>query len=57
MEETTLVQDIANAVKGLDFAPLYETVVELIPTVLPVGIMIIGLKKGIGFVFNTIKSF
>ena len=55
MEE--LVTQIGTAVSGLDFAPLYETVITLIPTVLPVGIMIIGLKKGISFVFSTIKSF
>lgn len=53
----TLVEQIATAVGGLDFAPLYQTVVSLIPTVLPVGIMVVGLKKGISFVFSTIRSF
>lgn len=40
METATLVEQIATAVGGLDFAPLYQTVVSLIPTVLPVGIMV-----------------
>ena len=57
MEEKTFVQEISTAVSGLDFKPLYETVISLIPVLMPVGIMIIGLKKGISFLFSTIKSF
>ena len=57
MEENTFVQEISTAVSGLDFKPLYETVISLIPVLMPVGIMIIGLKKGISFLFSTIKSF
>jgi hypothetical protein len=57
METAALTQQIATAVSGLSFEPLYETIVSLIPTVLPVGIGLIGLKKGISFVFSTIRSF
>lgn len=57
MDAVNLTEQIATAVSGLEFEPLYQTIVSLIPTVLPVGIGLIGLKKGISFVFSTIRSF
>lgn len=40
---TTLTQELSTAISGLDFAPLYSVMVELIPTVLTVGISIAGM--------------
>lgn len=54
---STLAQELSTAVSGLDFAPLYSVMVELIPTVLTVGISIAGIKKGVSFVMGTIFSY
>ena len=53
----TLVQELGTAISGLDFSPLYAVMVDLIPTVLTVGISIAGIKKGVSFVMNTIFNF
>lgn len=52
-----LVTDLGTAISGLDFSPLYAVMIDLIPTVLTVGITIAGIKKGISFVMGTIFSF
>ena len=52
-----LTEELGSAIQGLDFAPLYTVMVDLIPTVLTVGISIAGIKKGVSFVMGTIFSF
>lgn len=52
-----LTESITTAVSGLDFSPLYETLISLIPVLMPISIGILGLKRAISFVFSTIKSF
>lgn len=52
-----LTEQITTAVSGLDFSPLYETLIGLIPVIMPISIGIIGLKRAISFVFSSIKSF
>lgn len=56
-ELSALAQELGTAIKTIDFSPLYSVMVELIPTVLTVGISIAGIKKGVSFVMGTIFSF
>lgn len=53
----TLVEELGTNIAGLDFSPLYAVMVDLIPTVLTVGISIAGIKKGVSFVMGTIFNF
>ena len=55
MEE--LITELGTNISALNFSPLYKVMVDLIPTVLTVGITIAGIKKGISFVMSTIFNF
>ena len=52
-----LITELGTNISALDFSPLYKVMVDLIPTVLGVGITIAGIKKGISFVMGTIFNF
>ena len=54
---SALVTELGTNIAGLDFSPLYAVMVDLIPTVLTVGISIAGIKKGVSFVMGTIFNF
>ncbi len=54
---SALVETLGTNIAGLDFSPLYSVMVDLIPTVLTVGISIAGIKKGVSFVMGTIFNF
>ena len=54
---TQLTTQMTSAIGELDFTPLYSGMINVLPTVMGVGIAIAGLKKTVSFVFGTLFSF
>ena len=52
--ETTSV--IAPALNGVDLTGVYDEYVALIPTLIPIAVSCIAIKKGIGFLLSTLQS-
>ena len=47
---------IAPALDGVNLTGVYDEYVALIPTLIPIAVSCIAIKKGIGFLLSTLQS-
>lgn len=48
--------EISKAITSSDLTGVLDEIIALLPTVIPVVIGFIGLRKGIKFLFSTLRS-
>ena len=47
---------IAGALSGVDFTIITTEFVSVIPVILPVALTFIAIRKGLGFLFGTLRG-
>lgn len=47
---------LAEALKGITMTDITAEIVGVLPIVLPVAITLMALRKGIGFLFSTLRG-
>lgn len=52
----TTVTNIAELVKDVEFGAILSEIKSLVPIVLPVSIAFIAFRKGMGFLFSSLRK-
>lgn len=47
---------IAGALSGVDFSVITTEFISVIPVILPVALTFIAIRKGLGFLFGTLRG-
>ena len=50
-----IASQLDTAIEGINFKPLYQPFIMLLPTCIGLGCVFAGIKKGLGLLFSTIN--